>query len=169
MLQVRLGKKEDIARLNEIYATAREFMRATGNPNQWKNTNPTEEQILEDIEKNRCNVIYDETGVHGVFALCQGEDPTYEYIEGGQWLNNEAYVTIHRIASDQLARGIFRIAMEECKKYADNIRIDTHKDNAVMQRTLEKYDFQHCGVIYLTNGEPREAFQWAKEKFYIKQ
>lgn len=163
MLQVRLGKKEDIARLNEIYATAREFMRATGNPNQWKNTNPTEEQILEDIEKSRCNVIYDETGIHGVFALCQGEDPTYEYIEGGQWLNNEPYVTIHRIASDQTTRGIFRVAMEECKKYADNIRIDTHKDNVVMQRTLEKYDFQHCGVIYLANGEPREAYQWAKE------
>ena len=164
MLQVRLGKKEDIPRLNEIYATAREFMRATGNPNQWKNTNPTEEQILEDIEKSRCNVIYDENGIHGVFALCQGEDPTYEYIEGGQWLNNEAYVTIHRIASDQTTRGIFRVAMDECKKYASNIRIDTHKDNAVMQRTLEKYDFQHCGVIYLANGEPREAFQWAKKE-----
>ena len=53
MLQVRLGKKEDITRLNEIYAAAREFMRATGNPNQWKNTNPTEEQILEDIEKKQ--------------------------------------------------------------------------------------------------------------------
>ena len=37
MLQVRLGKIEDIPRLNEIYATAREFMRATGNPNQWTN------------------------------------------------------------------------------------------------------------------------------------
>lgn len=164
MLQVRLGKKEDITRLNEIYAAAREFMRATGNPNQWKNTNPTEEQILEDIEKNRCNVIYDESGIHGVFALCQGEDPTYAYIEGGQWLNNDAYVTIHRIASDQTTRGIFRVAMEECKKYADNVRIDTHKDNAVMQRTLEKYDFQHCGVIYLANGEPREAFQWVKKE-----
>lgn len=168
MLQVRLGKKEDITRLNEIYATAREFMRATGNPNQWKNTNPTEEQVLEDIELGRCKVIYDETGIHGVFALCQGEDPTYEYIEGGQWLNNEAYVTIHRIASDQTRRGIFRVAMDECKKYADNIRIDTHKDNAVMQRTLEKYDFQHCGVIYLANGEPREAYQWAKRNIQDK-
>ena len=164
MLQVRLGKNEDIPRLNEIYATAREFMRATGNPNQWKNTNPTEELVLDDIEKNRCNVIYDETGIHGVFALCQGADPTYEYIEGGQWRNNEAYVTIHRIASDQTTRGIFRVAMEECKKYANNIRIDTHKDNVVMQRTLEKYDFQHCGVIYLANGEPREAYLWVKSK-----
>ena len=32
-----------------------------------------------------------------------------------------------------------------------------------MQRTLEKYDFQHCGVIYLANGEPREAYQWVKK------
>ncbi|SFT51259.1 hypothetical protein SAMN02910301_1427 [Lachnospiraceae bacterium XBD2001] len=163
MLQVRSAEKDDIEIINQIYETAREFMRATGNPNQWKNTNPTEEQVLGDIQQGRCKVIYNVSGIHGVFALCQGEDPTYEYIEGGRWLNNEPYVTIHRIASDQTTRGIFHVAMEECKKYADNIRIDTHKDNVVMQRTLKKYDFQHCGVIYLANGEPREAFQWAKE------
>ena len=81
-----------------------------------------------------------------------------------QYEYNEPYVTIHRIASDQTIRGIFHVAMEECKKYANNIRIDTHKDNVVMQWALEKYDFQHCGVIYLANGEPREAFQWVNSK-----
>ena len=33
-------------------------------------------------------------------------DPTYLYIEDGEWQNDESYVTIHRIASDQKVRGI---------------------------------------------------------------
>ena len=33
------------------------------------------------------------------------------------------------------------------------------KDNKVMQQAFEKHGFKHCGVIYLLNGEPREAYQ----------
>lgn len=61
--------------------------------------------------------------------------------------------------NDQMAHGILAAAINECKKYEDNIRIDTHKDNNVMQQALEKHGFKHCGVIYLLNGEPREAYQ----------
>ena len=33
---IRLAKEEDIPRLLEIYAMAKEFMRKTGNPTQWQ-------------------------------------------------------------------------------------------------------------------------------------
>ena len=159
MLLVRKATIEDYNIILGIYEIAREFMISTGNPNQWKRTNPTAEQIRTDIDQGICHVICDESGIHGVFALCQGEDPTYKSIEGGQWLNQNSYVTIHRIASDQKAHGILAAAIDECKKYEDNIRIDTHKDNKVMQQAFEKHGFKHCGVIYLLNGEPREAYQ----------
>ena len=42
-------------------------------------------------------MIYDETGIHGVFALFDGAEPTYAHIEEGEWLNDEPYVTIHRL------------------------------------------------------------------------
>ena len=45
-------------------------------------------------------MIYDETGIHGVFALFEGAEPTYAHIEEGEWLNDEPYVTIHRLAGD---------------------------------------------------------------------
>ncbi len=159
MLLVRKATTEDYNIILGIYEIARGFMIRTGNPNQWKRTNPTAEQIRADIDQGICHVICDESGIHGVFALCQGEDPTYQSIEGGQWLNQNPYVTIHRIASDQRTRGILAAAIDECKKYEDNIRIDTHKDNKVMQQALAKHGFKHCGVIYLLNGEPREAYQ----------
>ena len=41
----------------------------------------------------------------------------------------------------------------------DNIRIDTHKDNKIMQGLLERHGFSYCGIIYLLNGAPRLAYQ----------
>ena len=34
----------------------------------------------------------------------------------------------------------------------DRIRIDTHRQNASMQRMLEKNGFAYCGIIYLQDG-----------------
>ncbi len=48
---------------------------------------------------------------------------------------------------------------EYCKAYSNNIRIDTHKDNKVMQHVLARNGFKRCGIIFLLNGDPRVAFQ----------
>ena len=40
-----------------------------------------------------------------------------------------------------------------------NIRIDTHKDNKIMQGLLARHGFSYCGIIYLKNGSPRLAYQ----------
>lgn len=65
--------------------------------------------------KKVCKVIYDETGIHGVFALFDGAEPTYAHIEEGEWLNDEPYVTIHRLAGDGRVHGLFQCAAEHCK------------------------------------------------------
>jgi hypothetical protein len=38
------------------------------------------------------------------------------------------------------------------------IRIDTHRDNCIMKHILTKYGFTMCGVIYLADGAPRDAY-----------
>ncbi len=159
MLSVRKANRSDYETVMKIYGIAQDFMIRTGNPNQWRHTHPAGDLIREDIEKGICHVICEDEKVRGVFALCEGEDPTYGYIEDGKWLNEEAYVTIHRIASDQQARGILKTAVEYCEQYVPNIRIDTHQENLVMQKALDKLGFVRCGIIYLKNGEPRVAFQ----------
>ena len=40
-----------------------------------------------------------------------------------------------------------------------NVRVDTHKDNYVMQNMLKKLGYSYCGIIYLENGDPRLAYQ----------
>lgn len=162
MLKVRKAREEEFDIIMEIYDAAQDFMIAVGNPNQWKKSTPSSEQIQEDINKGICHVICEDEIIYGVFALCPGIDPTYLYIEDGNWLNEEAYVTIHRIAGNQKKKGIFAAAVEYCKELCDNIRIDTHHDNKVMQTLLAKNKFHKCGIIYLKNKEPRIAYHWKK-------
>ncbi len=156
--QIRLMELTDLKQVNEIYKEAREFMKETGNADQWKDNHPSEEIIKKDIEEKTGYVVELNGEIVGVFAFILGEDITYKYIEG-KWLNNFAYGTIHRIAGKKTASGILKAAVGYASRYTNNIRIDTHQDNKVMQHLLEKLKFRKCGIIYLLNNDPRIAYQ----------
>ncbi len=163
MLQIRNAVASDIVRIMNIYRFAQEFMIETGNPTQWGYFYPSEEIIRDDIEKGVCKVVYDEQGIHGVFMLLEEAEPTYDYIEGGNWLNAEPYVTIHRIAGDGQTHGIFKAVVDHCKKLSKNIRIDTHADNKIMQHLVERAGFIKCGIIYVRDRSPRLAYHLVLE------
>lgn len=158
-ITVRKACADDLDKIQMIYAYAREFMRKTGNPNQWKDNSPSLEDILGDIKNGTGFVIELNGKICGVFAFILGEDPTYKYIEDGEWLSDEPYAAIHRIASDGSLKGIVSIATQFAEKTIKNIKIDTYKDNKIMQHVLDKLGFKKCGTIYLENGEPRIAYQ----------
>jgi hypothetical protein len=163
MMHIRKAEIDDLAEIMKIYGIAQDFMIKSGNPTQWGRSYPGQDLIKEDIENEVCHLICDGETPHGVFALFRGDEPTYQYIEGGEWLNDEAYVTVHRIASDGKVRGVFKCAIDHCKAVSDNIRIDTHKSNKIMQKLIEKNGFQRCGTIYVRNA-PRIAYQWCKDE-----
>ena len=70
-------------------------------------------------------------------------------------------VGINRV--DGKVKGIFNCAIRYCKGISDNIRIDTHKSNLIMQNLIEKNGFEKCGTIYVADGSPRIAYQWVKK------
>lgn len=162
-LLIRKANINDLDIIMDIYHYAQEFMARTGNPNQWGQFHPKKELIIDDIKKGISNVVIDkDNNIYGVFALIEGIDPTYNYIEDGKWLNDQDYLTIHRIASNGKIKGIFKFVINYCLDKTRNIRIDTHKDNIVMQNALKKEGFVKCGIIYLENGDPRIAYQLVK-------
>lgn len=154
---VRPAMREDLTRIEEIYAYARAFMAQTGNPNQWGKTHPPVEQLKQDIENGHLFAVSDGNEIHGVFYFFIGADPTYASIYDGAWHCDRPYGTIHRIAGDG-SGGILRTAVEFGKQRIDYLRIDTHEDNKVMQRAVAKQGFKRCGIIYLENGSPRIAY-----------
>lgn len=150
---------DDLPRILEIYECARRFMRKNGNPNQWNIHYPPQEVVEEDIEAGNLYAAENETGLHGVFALIAGTDPTYLEIREGAWLSDTPYAAIHRVASDGSVHGFFSSAAAFCGEKHGHLRIDTHADNFIMQHVVTKNGFIRCGIILTGDGTPRIAYE----------
>ena len=158
-MHVRKTIKEDLPKIAEIYAQAKNFMKENGNPTQWKGDYPNEFDAEQDIEKGIGYVCVDGEDVVGVFAFIEGVDPTYVHIYDGAWLDDKPYAAVHRIATLAQGKGVAKVCFDYCFQKCQNLKIDTHEDNLPMQKALIKNGFQYCGVIYLPNGEKRIAYQ----------
>jgi hypothetical protein len=146
-----------------VYAYARIQMKKSGNPNQWGDSRPSAEAIMTDIRRHHSFLIAEDTEICGVFSFMIGKDPTYAIIENGDWLNDAPYGVIHRIASNGRRNGIMDFVLNYCESQIANIRIDTHKDNTIMQHILERHHYTKCGTIYVDDGTPRIAYQKAAD------
>ena len=155
--QVKKAVLPELSRIEEIYAYARQFMADHGNPNQWGKATPPHEQLVRDIEERKLHAVCDESGIHGVFYFSIEEDPSYAVIEDGAWRSTSPYGVIHRIAGDG-SGGILRAAVAYAEKQINHLRIDTHRDNYVMQQALAKQGFEKRGIIHIADGSPRIAY-----------
>jgi len=170
-MEIRKTKIEELDIVMGIYARARRFMVEHGNPNQWGQTHPTRDMIEKDIEEQKSYVCVEDDKIAGVFYFAIEEDPCYKEIFEGTWKNNKPYAVVHRIASAGTVKGAGSFCLRwACEQY-DNVRIDTHKENIVMQNTLKKCGFEYCGVVYVRDHSERIAYQkvgYAKQKAFIQ-
>lgn len=156
----RTSLPEDAGRIMEVFSAAKEIMRTSGNASQWSDDYPSLEIVQSDIGHGGSYVVEDAGKIVGYFAFLPSPEPTYSRIYGGSWLDDELpYHVIHRIASVPEAHGIFKSIMDFCFARDPNVRVDTHKDNHIMQHNILKYGFIYCGIIYLANGDERLAYQ----------
>lgn len=161
-MQIRKATKEDIPAMREIFNYGREVQLKTGNLNQWEAGYPADEVILEDIRQKAAHVCVDDEGnIISVLSVFTDPDPTYENIEGA-WLNDKPYATIHRIATNGQVKGTGQYCIEWVQNQYDNVRIDTHENNEQMKYIVKKLGFEYCGVIYLANGDARNAYQFVR-------
>lgn len=159
-MYIRDAKEDDLEKILEIYASAREFQKQTGNPKQWAGGYPPLQVIKEDMAGNHCKVCVEDEEILGVFAFFTESDPTYQKIYEGAWLNERKYGTIHRIASSGVKKGVAAFCFQWAMEHGfQNVRIDTHEDNVVMQHVLERNGFVYCGEIITGDGTMRRAYQ----------
>ena len=92
------------------------------------------------------------------FALLPSPEPTYDYIDGA-WLTDAPYGVIHRMASYPDVHGIFSAVIDYAASRYSHLRIDTHRDNRIMQHLIEKHGFTYCGIIWLEDGTERLAYE----------
>ncbi len=157
---IRHATPDDLPAIMELIAHGRQMMRQNGNHSQWTDGYPSENQILDDIAKDNSYLICHNDTPVGTFAMIIGEEPTYLHIYDGHWLDDtQTYATIHRLAGSPQHKGLAKACFDYVWGKTHNIRIDTHRDNAIMRHLADTNGFIYCGIIYLANGDERLAFQ----------
>ena len=151
---IREARLTDMDEIMLVMDAAKGIMRQSGNMHQWGEGYPSEAVITADMEKKGGFVVVDDGMVVGYFAFLQSPEPTYARIYEGKWIDDvQPYHVVHRIASYPDAHGIFSSIMDFCFSHDRNIRIDTHRDNKIMQHNILKQGFTYCGIIYLQSGD----------------
>ena len=158
-MNIRHAAFEELPTILSIYDHARGYMREQGNPTQWDGGYPDEAILREDISKEQLYVCEEKGEILGVFCYFYGDDPTYRRIYEGNWLNDAPYGVLHRIAVASHRKGVASFCYDYCFSRCKNLKIDTHRDNIPMQKSLAKNGFSYCGIIYLASGDERLAYQ----------
>lgn len=160
MKTIRHARERDLPAIMSVIEAAKGIMRASGNMLQWNDGYPSESVILSDMAASNGYVVEEDGAIAAYFALIASPEPTYDVIYGGEWLDDERpYHVIHRIASTAESHGVFAAIMDFAFSVDGNIRIDTHRDNGIMQHNILKHGFSYCGIIYLLSGDERLAYQ----------
>ncbi|QAT48720.1 GNAT family N-acetyltransferase [Caproiciproducens sp. NJN-50] len=164
-MEFRKSTESDIEEIMSIIRQAQASLRTLG-VNQWQNNYPNAGSIRSDIGHGSSYVLLKNEKIAATAAISFDGEKTYDSIYEGQWIMDQAYAVIHRIAVDGKKKG-FGIGSDMIK-YAErlclekgiySIRVDTHERNLPMRKLLQKNRFQYCGVIYLSDGSERIAFE----------
>ena len=156
---IRKAIVSDLPELRRVYAAAKAYMDAHGNPTQWTNGYPVEALLREDIARGQLYVLEDST-LYAAFALTCEAEPAYAQIDGPGWRDETPYGTIHRIGSDGSHSGVFREAVAFARSLYPHLRVDTHADNRTMQHVIQEYGFVYCGIVDYGEAGLRLAYEW---------
>ena len=162
---IRPATEADIPAVLPVFEAAKAIMRADGNHEQWGAPGfPGDALLLRDIARGGGFVIESvipsvaKESIVAYFALHPSPEPTYAHIDGA-WLTDEPYGVIHRIASYPDVHGIFSAIIDFAAARYPHLRIDTHRDNRIMQHLIDAAGFTYCGIIWLEDGTERLAYE----------
>ena len=156
-MELKLATISDINVIMNIITDAKEYLKNQG-LKQWNLSDgyPREEDMLKDIKNEACYLLIDENEAIGTMSIIFDKDENYDEIYEGQWLTTNQYASIHRIAiknthhKKQLGKVMLELAEEIVKnKNITSIKIDTHKNNIPMTKTILYAGYTYCGIIKL--------------------
>ena len=170
-MEFRQAKISDLDQIVEIIELSKKYLKET-KVDQWQDGYPAKEDLRRDIESGNSYVLTNKDEIVATTVISLDGESTYNSIFNGEWITNEDYIVMHRVAvhDKYKGKGIFKELIKEAENLALNkgissIKIDTHRDNISMQRAVVKNDFKKCGIIYLEDGSERIAFEKVLKPF----
>ncbi|EJT6153545.1 GNAT family N-acetyltransferase [Clostridium perfringens] len=170
-MEFRQANISDLDQIVEIIELSKKYLKET-KVDQWQDGYPAKEDLRRDIESGNSYVLTNKDEIVATTVISLDGESTYNSIFNGEWITNEEYIVMHRVAvhDKYKGKGIFKELIKEAESLALNkgissIKIDTHRDNISMQRAVVKNDFKRCGIIYLEDGSERIAFEKVIKSF----
>ncbi len=164
-MEFRQANISDLDQIVEIIELSKKYLKET-KVDQWQDGYPAKEDLRRDIESGNSYVLTNKDEIIATTVISLEGESTYNSIFNGEWITNEEYIVMHRVAvhDKYKGKGIFKELIKEAESLALNndifsIKIDTHRDNVSMQRAVVKNNFKRCGIIYLEDGSERIAFE----------
>ncbi|MEA1855511.1 GNAT family N-acetyltransferase [Cytobacillus sp. FSL W7-1323] len=166
MLYLKQAQLEELDEIMSIIDRARETIVKRGIP-QWQDGDgPNREIITQDISNKEAYVLMADERKVGIGTILTAPEEPYEQLVN--WEKAETpYASIHRVAIDPeiQGKGYSTILLQHLITAARlngfrDIRIDTHPENEVMQKVIQKAGFSYIGDVELDvpNGN-RFAYQ----------
>lgn len=131
---------------------------------QWQDGYPNELTVRDDIENGYGYLLVENDQVLAYAAIIFDKEPAYDGIEG-QWLTNDDYVVVHRVAVSKQAKGkgvatrLFEQIEHLCLgQNVYSIKADTNFDNVPMLKILDRLGYTYCGEVFY-RGAPRKAYE----------
>ena len=137
-MEIRKTKPEELNILIRMYENARIFMASHGNPLTMGEHLSCTTDPDGRYSSGNSYVCVEHDKIIATFYYKEGIDDTYVRIYEGQWLNEAPYGVVHRITSDGTIRGAASFCLNWAFNKCGNLKIDTHRDNIVMQHLLDK-------------------------------
>jgi RimJ/RimL family protein N-acetyltransferase len=147
----------------EILQQAIEQRRLDGSQ-QWQDGYPNPDTIQNDINNGNGYVLVDNGEIIAYAAIIFEIEPAYNELVG-EWLTNDDYVVIHRVATSNAVKGkgvatnLFKLIEDlSIEQGVFSIKVDTNCDNIPMLRIMDKLGYTYCGEVFF-RGSARRAYE----------
>ena len=160
-------RKATVSEIPEIWTILKQAIarRKLDGSEQWQDGYPNPDVLQNDIEKEVGYVLTDnDHTLIGYAAILFNDEPAYENLKGN-WLSNEDFAVVHRIAilDSHLGKGLAQKMLRFTEEFAlknniYSIKLDTNFDNSAMLKIFEKLGYTYCGEVAF-RGSVRKAFE----------
>ena len=144
----------DISEVMKITNQAKDLLKKSGSL-QWQQGYPNEETFTKDIKNNSLYGLFQDKDLIAFGAYIYGKDLNYVEIEG-KWdiPANDKDMAIHRVAVEENSHGkklgekILKYGIQYARKLGCvTVKVDTHRINIPMQKSILKSGFVYKGII----------------------
>jgi GNAT superfamily N-acetyltransferase len=159
-------RKAEMSETSQIWEILQQAIlrRKQDGSDQWQDGYPNPDVVQNDIEKGVGFVLLEGETIIGYSAVIMNYEPAYDDIRG-QWLTNDDFVVIHRVAisEDYLGKGLAKKIIKYVEEFAlqndiYSIKADTNFDNIPMIKIFENMGYTLCGEVYF-RGSARKAYE----------